>query len=151
MDRMAHRQHVPIVPTGQEIVRQGWNGRWSMETRWMNVRQVAEHYNCSIDVIYSDLKAGRLEGEQVVKNGGKQKYWIVDRAKLPAVRGLTCTICHKPLGVGESMVLTKIQTMSSGRKEVKGTDGRFCSEWSLFRRCHRKLQWWQRWISGGER
>ena len=148
---MAHLQHVPIVPTGQEIVRQRWNGRWSMETRWMNVRQVAEHYNCSIDVIYSDLKAGRLEGEQVIKNGGKQKYWIIDRSKLPAVRGLTCTICHKPLGVGESMVLTKIQTMSSGRKEVKGTDGRFCSEWCLFRRCHRKLQSWQRWISGGER
>ncbi len=151
MDRMAHRQHVPIVPTGQEIVRQGWNGRWLMETRWMNVRQVAEHYNCSIDVIYSDLKAGRLEGEQVIKNGGKQKYWIVDRSKLPAVRGLTCTICHKPLGVGESMVLTKIQTMSSGRKEVGGTDGRFCSEWCLFKRCHRKLHFWQRWISGGER
>ena len=122
-----------------------------METRWVNVRQVAEHYNCSIDVIYSDLKAGRLEGEQVIKNGGKQKYWIVDRAKLPAVRGLTCTICHKPLGVGESMVLTKIQTMSSGRKEVGGTDGRFCSEWCLFKRCHRKLHFWQRWISGGER
>ena len=148
---MAHLQHVPIVPTGQEIVRQGWNGRWLMETRWMNVRQVAEHYNCSIDVIYSDLKAGRLEGEQVIKNGGKQKYWIVDRSKLPAVRGLTCTICHKPLGVGESMVLTKIKTMSSGRKEVGGTDGRFCSEWCLFKRCHRKLHFWQRWISGGER
>ena len=117
----------------------------------MNVRQVAEHYNCSIDVIYSDLKAGRLEGEQVIKNGGKQKYWIVDRAKLPAVRGLPCTICHKPLGVGESMVLTKIQTMSSGRKEVGGTDGRFCSEWCLFKRCHRKLHFWQKWLSGGER
>ena len=148
---MAHLQHVPIVPTGQEIVRQGWNGRWLMETRWMNVRQVAEHYNCSIDVIYSDLKAGRLEGEQVIKNGGKQKYWIVDRSKLPAVRGLTCTICHKPLGVGESMVLTKIKTMSSGRKEVGGTDGRFCSEWCLFKRCHRKLHFWQKWMSGGER
>ena len=117
----------------------------------MNVRQVAEHYNCSIDVIYSDLKAGRLEGEQVIKNGGKQKYWIVDRAKLPAVRGLPCTICHKPLGVGESMVLTKIKTMSSGRKEVGGTDGRFCSEWCLFKRCHRKLHFWQKWMSGGER
>ena len=101
---------------------------------WLTVRQVAEHYNCSIDVIYADLKAGRIKGMKIRKDGGKQWTWYVDKDSLPANRRWTCASCNKPIGAGNSMVLTNISTTPGGRREVKGTEGRYCSDVCLAKR-----------------
>ena len=112
-----------------------------MQTRWLTVRQVARHYNCSMDVIYGDLQSGRIEGEKIVKNGKPTQRWTIDRTKLPVSRDWGCSTCGRIIGLGDSKVITNIRTTVTGRREVRGTDGRFCSDACLSKRYTIKPSW----------
>jgi len=115
-----------------------------MQPKWMSVRQVAEHFNCSMDVIYTDLKTGRIQGEKLVKNG-RAWNWIIDRAKLPVSREWVCANCDQYIGEGDSPQLTPIHITPEGKHIVDGPTTRYCSEDCLYKRCARKQPLYKRW------